>query len=425
VFKQILARLKPRNPLPEALSYEEARNALESHSTKVRRELATREDVEPEILYFLAEDGASDIRAMVAKNPTAPQQANLILADDENDEVRCELAAKIGRLAPELTQMEKSRTLELAIEVIDKLAADHLPRVRQILAEEIKRSAAVPRHIVLKLAHDLNEIVSASIIEYSPLLSDSDLLEIIASAKVGEAVAAVGRRAEVSEVVADAVVATLDIPAVAALLANQNAQIREETLDQILDQAEQVEELQQPLVLRHDLSVRAIRRIAGFVGLSILNTLQERNDLPDDVETALKRRLQARIERDPMSTEDAERSAAAAEAARVAYGQGALDDTFLNDAIDAMDKDLVVACLAVITGLSVGLVDRILASKNGKAITALVWKAGMPMRVAYALQARLIALPSEQIVLAKDGVDYPLTADEMEWHLKYFGADNA
>ena len=34
---------------------------------------------------------------------TTPSQADLLLADDSHDDVRCEMARKIGRLLPELS----------------------------------------------------------------------------------------------------------------------------------------------------------------------------------------------------------------------------------------------------------------------------------------------------------------------------------
>ena len=61
-------------------------------------------------------------------------------------------------------------------------------------------------------------------------------------------------------------VKSLDVPGVAALLVNPDARIRKETLERIVEQAEEIEAWHMPLALRADLSARAIRRIAGFVG---------------------------------------------------------------------------------------------------------------------------------------------------------------
>jgi hypothetical protein len=82
--------------------YVEAKRLASHKDPAVRRRLASRTDVEPEILYFLAEDDDQDVRREAAANPAMPRQADLLLVDDVDDDVRLELARKIGRLAPEL-----------------------------------------------------------------------------------------------------------------------------------------------------------------------------------------------------------------------------------------------------------------------------------------------------------------------------------
>ena len=64
-------------------------------------------------------------------------------------------------------------------------------RVRAILAEEIKYLNCIPKDIALHLARDVESIVATPILEYSPLLSDADLIEIIASGPVQEVLVAI------------------------------------------------------------------------------------------------------------------------------------------------------------------------------------------------------------------------------------------
>src|SRR5262245_36281501 len=236
-MKAFLKRLLGARELAEKLSYEDARAVLESHQHSAERALAARADAEPEMLYYLAEKGDEAARRAVAANPVTPAKADRILADDVDPQVRTELARKIGRLLPDLLTSERERVCELTLETLQKLADDQLPRVRAILAQEIAGLACVPKDIVLKLAHDAEETVRVPILEYSPLLSDNDLLEIIATARAQSALAAIARRKGVSEAVSDAIVASLDIPSVAALLANPNARIREEAIEKIIDHA--------------------------------------------------------------------------------------------------------------------------------------------------------------------------------------------
>lgn len=167
MLKQMIGKLSER----PRMSYEDARAALETHAHNARRYLAGRPDVEPEILYYLANDDSVAVRRLVAANPSTPQRANKILAGDADDEVRCELAQKMGRQVAEPAPTMTARGHALAVEVVERLAHDAVPRVRAILAEQLKASPHVPAHIVEVLAHDNELIVRAPVLECSPLLS--------------------------------------------------------------------------------------------------------------------------------------------------------------------------------------------------------------------------------------------------------------
>lgn len=420
MLRRLIEKIGFKRSLPKAVSYEDARGILEEENQGQKRALASREDAKPEMLYYLAEDEDAGVRACVAANLSAPPQSNMNLADDVSDEVRGELASKIGRLIPGLSDGETNRVREMAIAVLEKLAQDQAPRVRQILAEEIKSTDCVPTHIIQKLARDIEIAVCGPILEYSPLLTDDDLLEIVATGKVQGAIESIASRADVSEDVSDALVATLDVTAVAALLNNENAQIREETLDRIIDNAEGVEEWHRPVTMRPELSLRALRRVAGFVAFSILEDLSEHTDLSSDVEAFLKKRVRERLE----TEQDLEPGLAdknlGAERARDLIAARNMKPDQLQDAIDAGDREFVVAALSGLTGNTENFVNRILSSRTGKAITALCWRSGMPMRVALSLQSEVGKVPPTAMVMAKDGVDYSMTPDEMEWQLRYF-----
>jgi len=105
----MLKRLFGSKELPEELSYADARAVLESHQSRAERELASRFDAEPEMLYYLAERGDVTTRRHVAANPATPAAANRMLAEDIDGEVRAELAQKIGRLLPDLLASERER----------------------------------------------------------------------------------------------------------------------------------------------------------------------------------------------------------------------------------------------------------------------------------------------------------------------------
>ena len=206
------------------------------------------------------------MRRNIAANPETPRQADMLLAKDVDEEVRCDLALKIGRLMPGLSDQETSLAQDLTFEILNILAQDQLPRVRHIIAEEIKLATNVPQNVITRLANDVELIVAAPHSRiFHPSQRPTSCSRSSRAAPIGGALAAIALRSNVSEKVSDAIVDANDVPSIATLLANQNAQIREETLDEFIDKAPEAPRWHEPLVGRPSLSQRAVRRIAGFV----------------------------------------------------------------------------------------------------------------------------------------------------------------
>ena len=59
-------------------------------------------------------------------------------------------------------------------------------------------------------------------------------------------------------------------------------------------------------------------------------------------------------------------------------------------------------------------------SRSAKPVTALVWHAGLSMRVAFKIQSFVMKLSAGELLPARAGVHFPMTEDEMRWHLGYF-----
>lgn len=416
----LIRRLVPpqRRSRKARLTYEEARARLESADAEERRALAAEESLEPEMLYYLAGDADPRTRALVAANPGTPHQANMLLADDEVAEVRAELAAKIGRLLPDLSAREQEQLRDRTIELIEKLARDQEPRVRAILAEEIKASDLVPPHVAQALAHDPELAVCGPILRYSPLLGDADLIELIATTQVSGVIEAIAGRENLSADVSDKVVASLDIPAVATLLANRSADIRAETMEEIVRHAEEVIQWHAPMAMRPDLSVRAVRRIAQFVGRDLLHSLAERIGLDEETRAVLAGRLNDRLNESPA---DAPKENAR-EIVERARQEGRLDAGFVAAAAEGGHGDQVMLALTMLSGLPRQAVRRVLSSGSGKAVTALVWRARLPMRVSVAIQTHIMHLSPPAFLPARGGSDFPLSEEEMSRLVDVMGA---
>lgn len=408
-----------RSKLPDNLSYEESKELAQNGSDKIRADLAKRVDLRPEVLYFLAEDPSSEVRRRIAGNSRTPGQADLILARDDDVAVRAELAAKVASLTEPDGRGAQAKAQRFVEETLELLARDQATRVRQILAEALKSVADAPPQVIQRLARDADDVVACPILEFSPLLTDEDLLEIIVSSGVSSRLCAISRRSNLGDTISDAIVQRNDRKAVAELLANKSAQIREETLDSLIDASIQETTWQPPLVERPVLAAAAVKKLAGFVAESLLKKLQNRSDLDQETAAAV-----AEVVRQRLAEEDAgeaEKLDPATEAAQLKRA-GKLDSEVVSEAVLAGKRDFVRHALALMAGVEVEFVDRVLQGHSAKGITALAWKADCSMRVALQLQTNMGGIPPKKALNPRNGSDFPLSPEEMEWQLDFFGS---
>jgi len=326
--------------------------------------------------------------------------------------------------------------------VLEILARDQLVRVRQILAETLKDIANAPPHVVRWLARDVEISVAAPILQFSPLLTDNDLVEIIESAPVQGAIVAISRRSGLSASLCDAIVTTDDQAAIVELLGNSSAQVREETLDYIAERSREVTTWQEPLVRRHRLPRSIVSKLTDFVADSLLSVLKQRKDLPPDVLQAVSAIVRQRLAKDAAAdgdtklsasqtqdeTKDGEfdrggmssKGAALAQYVQQLYLDDRLDEETIDEALLHGHDEFVMRALMHLAGVELSLVNRVIAAKSAKGVTALAWKAGLGMRLGIKLQVRLARIAPKDLLNPKNIVDYPMTPDEMDWMINFF-----
>lgn len=400
----------PKKAAPKpALSYAESKRLAQDRDPAVRASVAGRADVRPEILCFLAGDPSPEVRRQIANNLSTPAQADLVLARDSDETVRGDLAAKVARLTAGLSSQDREKAQRYVEETLELLARDQATRVRLIVAEALKDVAHAPPEIIRSLARDREDVVALPILELSPILTDLDLLEIIGAGCVSGRLRAISRRQGLGEEIADAIIATSDRAAIASLLENKSAQIREDTLDRLVEAAAGTPEWQPPLVRRPKLSGRAVQKLATFVASALLKELQARSDL--DAETT--RRVAQEVHRRLVESNDA----APREGDDAEQPQ---EDEALMQAMATGDKEMVRTGLALRSGLIDATVDKILNSASPKAVTALSWKAGLSMRFATQLQLRMAGIAPQKALMARGGTQYPMSEEEMNWQLEFF-----
>ncbi|HEY9080872.1 DUF2336 domain-containing protein [Magnetovibrio sp.] len=400
------------------IGYDEAKKLAQDKNVKVRLKLAKREDLAPELLYFLAEDSSPEVRRAIAKNAATPRQADLLLSGDDDDGVRFNLAEKIARLIPGLNAAELDKVQELAHQVLDRLAKDQATRVRRILSETLKDIANAPPDVIRRLARDVELVVCAPVLEHSPVLTDEDLLDIITSGPVLGALSIISKRKNLSEDLTDAIYFSEDIDAIGLMLGNKSAQIREDTLDRIVERARDIEPWHEPLVGRPTLSRKAVLRLAEYVSDRLLDTLALRSDLGDKVAEAVREEFERRMEAAERSRSRDE-GGPPGERAKKLFEQGELDDKTVREAAQGGDTEFVKTALTLKSGLRLGTVTRILDVASVKGVVALCWKAGLSMQTAVLVQKRIAKVPPREVQGSTDG-GFPFTEDEMSWQLDFF-----
>lgn len=410
----------PPNPPHADAAYERDKRLAADPDIEVRRKVARSTTARPEILYYLAADAAAAVRREIAANARTPHQADELLVRDPDDDVRADLARKVARLLPDLDPQARDQARKRVFEIVEILARDQAVRVRQIVAETLKDVADAPPDLVRRLARDVEIIVAEPVLRFSPLISDEDLLEIIASPPAPGARVPVATREGVSAKVADAIVAVDDSAAIAALLGNPSAQIREETLDLIVDRAPTRPTWHPGLVSRPVLPARLVRRIASFVAANLLRRLEQRADLDPETRKAVSAEVGRRLRQDEASPAEPAQETAAEAVARL-KAAGKLDEAAVAAALGENKRPFVKAALAALSGLQDGVVDKILSSHSAKGVVALAWKAGLSPHLASQLQLRIGGIAPKQLLAGRDN-EWPLSPEEMTWHLEFFGA---
>ncbi len=404
-------------------TYEQSRSIAEKGSAEKRAWLASCQGLQPEFLYLFATDEEVGVRKAVAANEYTPLQADKILATDENEGVRIELAEKVTRLMPTLDPSRSDKVAEMVLEIVSILAEDRAARVRQIVAEEIKSLENVPGSLVEQLAWDAITAVSAPVLEFSPLLSERQLVEIIRSGIDGGALDAVARRHGLSKSVSSEIVEQNVGRALVCLLENTTAEIAEEGYVTIADTAKTNTEILEAMIERDDLTLATIRRVATFVGNAVIDRILERNKSCPGLDDAAVRGIRQKVHERVMSGDADDAPLPGEEARQKAeklYEDDKLTEDVIAKAIKEGDRLFAIHSLALLASLPWDKVRRILNSQSGKTIAALCWKAGISAERSVYVQKYLARLTGSALVHRTSSGDYAMSEDELAWYMEFF-----
>ncbi len=191
-------------------------------------------------------------------------------------------AKVVQQLAVEIsTERLSGPEWTLALDIMRTMAADAETIVRQAVATSLRHSEHLPRDVAVALAND-DVTVAQPILESSPVLTDEDLMGVLAEGN-GTKQVAVAKRPEVSAALAAAVIDTGNAAAVTTLVGNEGAALNEDLFQRTIERYSRFETVKAAMVHRSELPVTISERLVALVSDRLKVVLASRHDLPADM----------------------------------------------------------------------------------------------------------------------------------------------
>ncbi len=304
------------------------------------------------------------------------------LLDNPSGETRVEMAAKIGADFGQGVLTDSER--KLAEDIFRVMVKDAEVRVRQALALTLKESPSVPKDVALSLANDVDS-VALPILQFSEVLSDEDLIEIVRSQGPAKQVA-IAKRETVSESVSGALVEGHNEEAITTLVANDGAEISESSLQSVVSEFGATEGMQNVLVHRAKLPVTVSERLVTMVSENLRGELAKRHALPDDMATDLI--LQARERAVVTLSADSDGHELERLIAQL-HKHGRLTPSLILRALCMGDISFFEGSIAELLQVSLINAQQLIHDPGGLGLNAAYQKAGLPAEQFPAVQAAI------------------------------------
>lgn len=392
-----------------------ARNGL--RETKL--ELVQRPDCKVDWLYLLGLDPAPEVRLAVARHPLISLDTCIVLARDQEAKIRTASIAPMMRGLSDEYASKPGKNDQLRIKALEILAEDELAVVRRTLTETMQALDRWPQPVVDLLAQDLDRAVGEPILLSAPFINPHMLEKIVESYPPGWVLKAIAQRRQIGPVLCGDIIRNRDAEAITILLENESAEISDADFEEIVEEAKKDENLQTNLAKRRNLPRDSALRLAFFAGERVLSLLQEVQKIDPGSAEVMARMVAEKLRQ----SNQAGRYDPAMNEAMQLHRQGNMDDEKFQ-ALAVSNEPVARALLALRARIHPVLVDRILSSESPRAVCALIWLAGYSMRTAMMAQKEMAKIDRRKILNARDGVDYPISDEQMKWHLGFFGIED-
>lgn len=295
------------------------------------------------------------------------------LVEEPSPAVRAETAAKVaGRLdSGDLDPAAR----EIAEQILRLMIHDAEVRVRAALAETLKASPNVPHDVVLALAQD-DAPVAEPVLRESLLLSDDELIAIVRERETACRVA-VARRAVVSPLVCDALIATGEERVVATVAENPGAEITPEGYHTILADFAESEVVKDRLARREGLPIGVAERLVSMVSEHLREHLVLHYEVAPEIadEIILDSRERATLGLLEPGVERVEVDALVAQL----HAKGRLTPTIVLRAVCTGDLSFFESAMARLAGIPVANAYLLIHDQGPLGLREIYHRSGMPV----------------------------------------------
>jgi uncharacterized protein (DUF2336 family) len=179
-----------------------------------------------------------------------------------------------------------ARERELMRDILRRLTRDVEMAIRVALAQRLSEDTTAPHDLILLLVDDSIE-VARPLILHSPLLTEADVLTLIAEAGVAHQEAVAGRP-NISEPVSAALANCEHESVLLALVRNVTARISETTYNVLVEKSRAITGLAEPLVRRPDLPPQLATQMCEWVSDALKSYIRTNYTIaPRTVDSAL------------------------------------------------------------------------------------------------------------------------------------------
>ncbi|MBW8708009.1 MAG: DUF2336 domain-containing protein [Alphaproteobacteria bacterium] len=179
------------------------------------------------------------------------------------------------------------RERELMREILRRLTRDVEMAIRIALAQRLAEDTTAPHDLILLLVDDTIEVARPLIIK-SPLLTESDVLRLIAEAGIDHQEAIAGRP-HIGLPVTDALVRSEHESVLLALVRNVTARISSTSYETLVQKSRALTGLQEPLIKRPDLPPQLATDMCGWVSDALKTYITTHYSMsPNTVASALQ-----------------------------------------------------------------------------------------------------------------------------------------